>query len=124
MDISTLQLEYLTNSAEQIINRLDKLTLSLGKANVPEVTQSQALYTLREAVKLKYGDNVAYSTISTNYALMPCCNSNYIISAGKRMWKKEYIDEWLLIEDKDIERYAEKYNVPLTGKAEKYKHLN
>ena len=83
--------------------------------------QEHKYYTLKDAVALKYGDDVSYNTVSTNYALMPCCNSHYIVSAGKRMWTKPLIEEWLEIQDKDIPSYALKYGVPLEGRIrEKY----
>ena len=78
--------------------------------------QEHRYYTLKEAVALKYGEDVSYNTVSTNYALMTCCNTNYIVSAGKRMWSKPLIDEWLEIQDKDIPSYATKYGVPLQGR--------
>ena len=81
----------------------------------------QRYFSLKEAVELKYGKNAPYTTISTNYALMPCGNTNFEIVAGVRRWKSELILEWINVTDKDIIPYLEKYHVPLTGRiGEKY----
>ena len=83
---------------------------------------TQKYFTLKEAVELKYGKNAPYTTISTNYALMPCGNTNFEIVAGLRRWKSEFIWEWINVTDKDLLSYLEKYHVPLTGRiSEKYK---
>ena len=82
----------------------------------------QTYYTLKEAVILKFGSSTSYTTVSTNYCLMPCGNSHFEVIAGVRRWKREYILEWLDITDKDIIPYLAKYQVPLKGRfAEKYK---
>ena len=71
---------------------------------------------------LKYGKNYPYTTASTNYALMPCGNTNFKIFSGKKMWPREEILEWLKISDSDIPEYLMRYNVPLTGRiGAKYK---
>jgi len=67
-------------------------------------------------VELKYGKNAPYTTISTNYALMPCGNTNFEIVGGVRRWKSEFIWEWINIADKDVISYLNKYHVPLTGR--------
>ena len=109
------------------MNELESLILKLRQ----EVRQSiqpnqdslpnQEYFTLKEAVELKYGKNFPYTTVSTNYALMPCGNTNFEIIAGCRRWKKNLIEEWINIVDKDVVSYLEKYHVPLTGRiGEKY----
>lgn len=86
-----------------------------------DLKPQQRYFTLKEAVELKYGKNFPYTSVSTNYALMPCGNTNYEIHSGKRMWESKYIWEWMEISDKDIIPYLEKYHVPLRGKiGEKY----
>ena len=109
------------------MNELEKLILQLrrevneSKPKSDDSLPKQRYYTLKEAVKLKYGPNAPYTTISTNYALMPCGNTNFEIVAGVRRWKSEYIWEWVNIVDKDVIPYLEKYHVPLTGRiGEKY----
>ena len=109
------------------MNEIETLILQLrrdvkeAKSPTKDSLPSQKYFTLREAVELKYGKNMPYSTISTNYALMPCGNTNYEIVAGVRRWKSEFIWEWMNIVDKDIVSYLEKYHVPLTGRiGEKY----
>lgn len=82
---------------------------------------NQEFFTLREAVELKYGKNAPYSTISTNYALMPCGNTNFEIVAGVRRWRAPLIRDWIEVCDKDLITYLSKFNVPLTGRiGEKY----
>jgi hypothetical protein len=109
------------------MNELEKLILQLrrevkeSEKKSKDSLPNQKYYTLKEAVELKFGKNTPYSTISTNYCLMPCGNSHYEVIAGVRRWKSEYIFEWLEITDKDIISYLEKYHVPLTGRiGEKY----
>lgn len=109
------------------MNELEKLILLLrkefkeSKSNNNDSLQKQRYFTLKEAVELKFGISAKYTTISTNYALMPCGNTNFEIVAGVRRWKSELIFEWLNITDKDIISYLEKYHVPLTGRiGEKY----
>lgn len=109
------------------MNELESLILQLRR-EVKEVKTTnndslphQKYYTLKEACAWKFGKDTSYSTCSTNYLLMPCCNTNYEIIAGVRRWESKYIKEWLEITDKDIIAYAEKYHVPLTGRiGEKY----
>lgn len=110
------------------MNEIEGILLALQRevkeriSTPSESFPTQEYYTLREAVVLKYGKDFPYSTVSTNYALMPCGNSNYEIYAGKRMWSREKILEWIKISDSDIPAYLERYNVPLKGRfAEKYK---
>ena len=109
------------------INELENLILRLSrdvKESKPKSNDSfpqQRYYCLKEAVELKYGKSASYTTISTNYALIPCGNTNYEIVGGVRRWKSELILEWLNVTDKDIIPYLEKYHVPLTGRiGEKY----
>lgn len=109
------------------MNELEKLILQLrrevneSKPKNEESLPKQRYFTLKESVELKYGKNAPYTTISTNYALMPCGNTNFEIVAGVRRWKSELIWEWINITDKDIIPYLEKYHVPLTGRiGEKY----
>ena len=109
------------------LNELENLILQLRrevKETKPKKNDSlpqQRYFTLKEAVELKYGKNAPYSTISTNYALMPCGNTNFEIVGGVRRWKSEFIQEWINIADKDVISYLNKYHVPLTGRiGEKY----
>ncbi|SFI68064.1 hypothetical protein SAMN04487775_104101 [Treponema bryantii] len=109
------------------INELESLILKLSrdlKESTPKSNDSlskQRFFSLKEAVELKYGNSQSYTTISTNYALIPCGNTNYEIVGGVRRWKSELILEWLNVTDKDIIPYLEKYHVPLTGRiGEKY----
>ena len=109
------------------LNELENLILQLRrevKETTPKNNDSlpqQRFFTLKEAVELKYGKNAPYSTISTNYALMPCGNTNFEIVGGVRRWKSEFIWEWINIADKDVISYLNKYHVPLTGRiGEKY----
>ncbi len=109
------------------MNELESLILQLRKEVKQSVQPntdslpSQEYFTLKEAVALKYGKNFPYSTVSTNYALMPCGNTNFEIIAGCRRWKRNLILEWLNVVDKDVVAYLEKYHVPLTGRiGEKY----
>lgn len=110
------------------INELENLILRLSrevKESKPKNNDSlttQKYFTLKEAVELKYGKNAPYTTISTNYALMPCGNTNFEIVAGLRRWKSEFIWEWINVADKDLISYLAKYHVPLKGRiGEKYK---
>lgn len=109
------------------MNEIESILLALRrelKDSIPctmDATPQQQYFTLKEAVALKYGKNYPYTTVSTNYALMPCGNTNYEIHGGRRMWKAEYIKEWLTISDKDVISYLAKYHVPLVGRiGEKY----
>ena len=109
------------------LNELENLILQLRrevKETKPKNNDSlpqQRYFTLKEAVELKYGKNAPYSTISTNYALMPCGNTNFEIVGGVRRWKSEFVWEWINITDKDVISYLNKYHVPLTGRiGEKY----
>ena len=118
MDSVEYRLSLIETNLERLLTVIEKLEKEIHSSQKIE----QQYYTLRDAVKLKYGNTAAYTTISTNYALMPCCNKNYKVMAGKRVWTAPQIKEWLLIEDKDIPKYAEKYGVQLTGRIrEKYK---
>ena len=109
------------------MNELERLILKLTR-EVKEVKSSnndslphQKYYTLKEACAWKFGKDAPYSTCSTNYLLMPCCNTNYEIIGGVRRWESKYIQEWLEITDQDIIAYAAKYHIPLTGRiGEKY----
>lgn len=110
------------------MNEIENLILQLrrevreSKSPNNDSLSTQKYFTLREAVELKYGKNMPYTTISTNYALMPCGNTNFEIVAGIRRWKSEFIKEWINIADKDLVTYLSKYHVPLTGRiGEKYK---
>ena len=108
------------NEIESLIIQLRREVKESGNKK-SETLPHQKYFTLKEAVELKFGKNTPYSTISTNYCLMPCGNSHYEVIAGVRRWKSEYIYEWLEISDKDIIPYLEKYHVPLTGRiGEKY----
>lgn len=122
MDTATLQLDYLTKTVGTIYQLLESKLNDTNLTSDSQSLKTQEYYTLKDAVALKYGTTVSYSTVKTNYLLMPCCNTNYIVSAGKRMWKKEIIEEWLEIQDKDIPNYAKKYGVQLVGRlGDKYK---
>ena len=106
---------------------LEKLILQLSrevkefKSPNSDSLSKQKYFTLKEACALKFGVSAPYTTCSTNYLLMPCCNTNYEVIAGVRRWESKYIKEWLDITDQDIIAYAEKYHVPLTGRlGEKY----
>lgn len=121
MDAMTYQINSLSNDVKRLITVVEHLAKDTQSSSTQEHVE-QKYYTLKDAVKLKYGENASYTSISTNYALMPCCNSHYVICGGKRMWNKELIEEWLDIQDKDIPEYAQKYGVSLVGKiGEKYK---
>lgn len=109
------------------INEFEKLIIQLRRElkessnKSKDTLPAQKYFTLKEAVELKFGKNTPYTTISTNYCLMPCGNTNFEVIAGLKRWKSEYIYEWLNITDKDIITYLSKYNVPLTGRiGEKY----
>ena len=121
-----------TNMNEELlikrINEVESLILQLRreikdlKTSESNSLPQQQYYSLKDAVLLKYGPKFSYSSISTNYCLMPCGNSHYQIFSGKRMWSREKILEWLNICDSDMPAYLERYNVPLKGRfAEKYK---
>lgn len=110
------------------MNEIESILLALRRELKESTTKNtdskpqQRYYTLKEAVELKFGKDCPYTTISTNYALMPCGNTNFEIIAGKKRWKSEYIIEWLDTCDKDLVKYLAKYNVPLRGRiGEKYK---
>lgn len=108
------------NELETLILQLRREVREFESSNTDSFPQ-QKYWTLKEACVLKFGKNAAYTTTSTNYLLMPCCNTNYEIIAGVRRWESKYIKEWLDITDQDIIAYAEKYHVPLTGRiGEKY----
>ncbi len=109
------------------MNEIENLILALrrevkeSKTQITDSKPQQKYFTLKEAVEMKYGKNFPYTTISTNYALMPCGNTNYEIHGGRRMWESRYIYEWMEISDKDVISYLEKYHVPLRGRiGEKY----
>ena len=110
------------------MNEIENLILQLrrevreSKSPNNDSLSSQKYFTLREAVELKFGKNMPYTTISTNYALMPCVNTNFEIMAGIKRWKSELIREWINVSDKDLISYLAKYHVPLKGRiGEKYK---
>lgn len=109
------------------MNEIESILLALRRELNESVKKNtdykphQRYYTLKEAVELKFGKDCPYTTISTNYALMPCGNTNFEIIAGKKRWKSELILEWIETSDKDIPQYLAKYNVPLKGRiGEKY----
>ena len=108
------------NEIESLILRLTH-ELRESRTRTSDSSSDQRYYSLREAVRLKYGPNASYTTISTNYALMPCGNTNFEVIGGVRRWRKEFIQEWIDVTDRDIPAYLERYNVPLRGRiGEKY----
>lgn len=121
MDDVTYRLNRIENSVERLLTLLNSMaSASTHKADVDNVNQEY--YTLQEAIKLKYGNNCSSTTITTNYLLMPACNTQYVVMAGRKRWKAEIIREWLNIQDSDIPTYAAKYGVPLLGRiGAKYK---
>ncbi len=109
------------------MDEIEKLIKSVRKEvqeshnNTGDTFPNQEFFTLREAVELKYGKNAPYSTISTNYALMPCGNTNFEIVGGCRRWHRKFIKDWISVADKDLISYLQLFNVRLTGRiGEKY----
>lgn len=120
---SSLEDEFLINRLTELETLILTVRREIRDLNISknDSIPQQYYFTLRQAVELKYGRDFPYTTISTNYALMPCGNTNFKIIAGKRMWDREKILEWIKTCDSDIPSYLEKYNVPLTGRiGEKY----
>lgn len=112
-----LRIGGIENAILQLISMIEKLNLNNNEQNT-----KQKYYSLKDAAKLKYGDSVSYQTIQTNYLLQPCCGVAETISAGKKLWTYEQLEEYMHIQDKDIPVYAAKYGVPLVGRlGAKYK---
>lgn len=118
------ELTHRLNGIENDVKRLLTIVQNLSDTNQSnsQHIEEQAYYTLKEAVRKKYGPDASYQTIACNYFLMPCCNTNFKIIGGCRRWDFNQIAEWISVCDSDIPAYAAKYNVPLVGRlGEKYK---
>jgi hypothetical protein len=67
--------------------------------------------TLEKAVALKGGGTL--SSYRNKLFLQPCCGTNARLQAGRRVWNKADILEWLKITDFELKAYAEKWKVKI-----------
>lgn len=71
-----------------------------------------AYVNLDQAVALK--GFVSKQTIITRPWFQPCCGKHWMYLAGRKVWTREQILEWLAVTDETLEEYARKMDVDIS----------
>lgn len=98
---------------ETIKTNLTYLVSQVEKLSAPHA-QEQPLpenVTLNLAAERKGGP--ALSTYRTRPFLQPCGGQNSFRVGGRKCWKKADVEEWLSVDDSQLETYLQKFGVKI-----------
>ncbi len=114
--IENVFLQTIDMKLSQVIGELHKVTIT-DNCEV-RITDLPEWITLEKAVQIKGGG--AYQTYKTSMWLQPCCGLNARRVAGRKVWQRDDVLEWLGITDDLLWEYAKKWGAKIQ---EKYRFM-